>query len=68
MLITVLLAAFAATAAVVFVKSLMEKKAKLNAQLFWVHIRWRSRLAKGMFSADPECTQHSSIPKSELLF
>ena len=47
-------------------KSLMEKKAKLNAQLFCAHIRWRLRSAKGMCSADPECTPHSSIPKSEV--
>ena len=43
----------------------MEKKARLNAQLFCAHIRWSSRCAKGLCSADPECTQHSSIPKSE---
>ena len=43
----------------------MEKKAKLNAQLFCAHIRWSSRCAKGVCSTDPECTQHSSIPKSE---
>ena len=74
--ITVLLAAFAATAkpthctsgrksGLLFIeKSLMEKKATLNAQLFCAHIRWRSRPGKGMCSADPECTQHSSISKS----
>ena len=41
------------------------KERKMNAQLFCAHIRWRSRCAKGMCSADPECTHHSSIPKSE---
>ena len=30
-----------------------------------VHIRLRSRSAKGICSADPECTQHSGTPKSE---
>merc|ERR1712135_273167 len=39
--------------------SLMEKRAKLNAQLFCAHIRWRSRCAKGMCSVDSECTQAS---------
>ena len=43
----------------------MENKAKLNAQLFCAHVRWSSRCAQGMCSADPECTQHSSIPESE---
>ena len=70
-LITVL-AAFAATAKpthctftsgrksglLLIEKSLMAKKAILNAQVFCAHIRWRSRFAKGMCSADPECTQH----------
>ena len=46
-------------------KSLVEKKANLNAQMFCAHIRWRSRSAKGMCSADPECTQHSRILNSE---
>ena len=34
-------------------------------KLFGAHIRWRSRCATRMCSADPECTQHSSIPISE---
>ena len=42
----------------------MEKKAKLNAQLFCAH-SWRSRRAKEMCSADPECPLHSSIPSPE---
>ena len=33
--------------------------------LFCAHIRWSSRCAEGMCSADPEGTQHSSITKSE---
>ena len=46
-------------------KPLMEKTAKLNAPLFSTHIRWTSRSTNGMCSVDPECTQHSRIPKSE---
>ena len=38
---------------------------KTHAHLFCAHIRWKSRCEKGMCSADPECTQHSSIPNSE---
>ena len=48
-----------------FIVTLMENKAKLNALLSCAHMRWRSRRAKEMCSAAPECTLHTSIPKSE---
>ena len=61
-LITVLLAASASTAAIVYREVVDGKKAKS------LHIRWRSRTAKGMCSADPECTQHSSFPNQGCQF
>ena len=69
-LITVLLAAATAftskrKSGQLFIVLLMEKKAKLNAPLFSTRIRWRLRVCEGICSADPDCTQHSSIPKSE---
>ena len=61
-LITVMLAA---TAAVVY-REVVGKESKIYAQLSHAYIRWRSRLAKGMCSADPECTPHSCCTKSEV--
>ena len=63
--ITVLLSMSAATAVVVYREVVDGEIAKINAQLFNTHTRWRPRFAKRLCSTDPECTQHSSISKSE---